>query len=191
MGSHEPTRTTIAGSARLLRALLEFGASERALAKENALGFPARPAARDRIRHAIRANTRTGSARRNIAAHYDLGNDFFYALWLDRGMNYSSALFTEYGQTLEQAQDAKLSRIVELLDVQAGQRILEIGCSWEPLAERLAGDAGMQRNRRDLVVRAALILLRRDFTAERPPKNWDLRLQDYRDHRRAATSSHL
>ena len=88
----------------------------------------------NRIRHAFRANTRRGS-RRNIAAHYDLGNDFF-APWLDAGMNYSSALFAD-GETLEQAQNRKLDRIAELLALDGGERVLEIGCGWGALAERL------------------------------------------------------
>jgi cyclopropane-fatty-acyl-phospholipid synthase len=88
----------------------------------------------NRIRHAFRANTRRGS-RRNIAAHYDLGNDFFQP-WLDSGMNYSSALFAG-GETLEQAQNRKLDRIAELLALDGGERVLEIGCGWGALAERL------------------------------------------------------
>ena len=160
-----------------LRALLEFGARNARSRKKLPSDFPLARSL-DRIRHALRANTRTGS-RRNIAAHYDLGNDF-YALWLDRGMNYSSALFTEAGQTLEQAQDAKLSRIVELLDVQAGQRILEIGCGWGPLAERLATDAAC--NVTGVTLSAAqLEFARARLRHQTCVKNWDLRLQDYRD----------
>jgi cyclopropane-fatty-acyl-phospholipid synthase len=93
----------------------------------------------NRLRHALRANTRRGS-RRNIAAHYDLGNDFF-SPWLDAGMNYSSALYRG-DETLEQAQDHKLDRIAELLALDGGERILEIGCGWGALAERLTGAHG-------------------------------------------------
>jgi cyclopropane-fatty-acyl-phospholipid synthase len=89
--------------------------------------------------HRSRDNSRAGS-RRNIAAHYDLGNAF-YAPWLDSSMTYSSALFTAKGQTLEQAQAAKLDRIVEALAIRPGMRVLEIGCGWGALAERL-GRAG-------------------------------------------------
>ncbi len=160
-----------------LRALLEFGARNARSRKKLPSDFPLARSL-DRIRHALRANTRTGS-RRNIAAHYDLGNNF-YALWLDRGMNYSSALFTEAGQTLEQAQDAKLSRIVELLDVQAGQRILEIGCGWGPLAERLATDAACDVTGVTLSA-AQLEFARARLRHQTCVKNWDLRLQDYRD----------
>lgn len=90
----------------------------------------------NRLRHAVNRNTRRGS-RRNILAHYDLGNRF-YAHWLDRGMTYSSALFTERTPTLEAAQDEKLDAIVAALDLRGGERIVEIGCGWGGLAERLA-----------------------------------------------------
>ena len=92
-------------------------------------------AIRSRLGHALRANTRRGS-RRNIAAHYDLGNAF-YAQWLDAGMNYSSALYRG-GESLEAAQEAKIERIVELLELKGGERVLEIGCGWGALAARIA-----------------------------------------------------
>jgi len=93
-----------------------------------------------RLHHATRTNTRRGS-RRNIEAHYDLSNAF-YAGWLDDGMNYSSALFTHPAQSLEEAQHAKLDRAISLLDVQPGHHVLEIGCGWGALAERLAANHG-------------------------------------------------
>ncbi len=90
-----------------------------------------------RLLHLARANTRTGS-RRNIAAHYDLGNDF-YALWLDPSMTYSSALYQGDGaRSLEQAQRAKLSRALERLELAPGARLLEIGCGWGSFAELAA-----------------------------------------------------
>jgi cyclopropane-fatty-acyl-phospholipid synthase len=94
-----------------------------------------------RLRHARNANTRRGS-RRNIAAHYDLGNDF-YALWLDPSMTYSSALFADNSlQPLEAAQAAKCRRILERLAPRPGDHILEIGCGWGALAEMAARDFG-------------------------------------------------
>jgi cyclopropane-fatty-acyl-phospholipid synthase len=87
-----------------------------------------------RLRHLLRSNTRAGS-KRNILAHYDLGNDF-YKLWLDPSMSYSSALFGEQpGMSLEQAQLRKYFRLLEMLDPKPGDTILEVGCGWGGLAE--------------------------------------------------------
>jgi cyclopropane-fatty-acyl-phospholipid synthase len=94
-----------------------------------------------RIRHALNANTRRGS-RRNIAAHYDLGNAF-YALWLDPSMTYSSALFAgDAARPLEEAQRAKYRRVLERLAPRAGDHILEIGCGWGAFAEMAAREFG-------------------------------------------------
>lgn len=90
-----------------------------------------------RLRHLFRRNTR-GNAKKNIHAHYDLGNKF-YELWLDRGMTYSSALFEgRMDKTLEEAQITKYDRILERLAVKPGQRILEIGSGWGGFAEYAA-----------------------------------------------------
>jgi cyclopropane-fatty-acyl-phospholipid synthase len=81
------------------------------------------------LRHRLRSNTRSGS-RRNIHAHYDIGNEF-YALWLDTTFTYSSAFFDgREDLPLEDAQHAKYDRIVEALGLRAGMRVLEIGCGW-------------------------------------------------------------
>jgi cyclopropane-fatty-acyl-phospholipid synthase len=90
--------------------------------------------------HAFNRNTRSGS-RRNIAAHYDLGNDF-YRLWLDETMMYSSALFTRHDMTLHEAQIAKLDRLCDLLELQANDHLLEIGTGWGGLALHLAKRTG-------------------------------------------------
>jgi cyclopropane-fatty-acyl-phospholipid synthase len=90
----------------------------------------------DRAFHRGCANTPVGS-RRNIAAHYDLGNAF-YEQWLDAGMTYSSALFEHPGMSLEAAQAAKLARIVAAGSIEAGHDVLEIGCGWGSLAEVIA-----------------------------------------------------
>lgn len=96
---------------------------------------------RHRLLHSLRANTRRGS-RRNIAAHYDLGNDF-YSLWLDPSMSYSSALFGDHANAdLEAAQQAKNRRILQRLGVRPGEHILEIGCGWGGFAEMAARDFG-------------------------------------------------
>ncbi|HTJ62624.1 MAG TPA: cyclopropane-fatty-acyl-phospholipid synthase family protein [Alphaproteobacteria bacterium] len=88
------------------------------------------------IRHLRRANSRAGS-KRNIAEHYDLGNEF-YRLWLDESMTYSSAVFTEAGQSLEDAQHRKLGKIVEQLALRGDEHVLEIGCGWGSLAAQIA-----------------------------------------------------
>lgn len=91
--------------------------------------------------HRLRANTRQGS-KRNIMAHYDLGNDF-YRLWLDETMTYSSALFDQVAHPdhagwadLPAAQRAKNDRMIRALDIQPGDRILEVGCGWGGFAEQ-------------------------------------------------------
>lgn len=89
-----------------------------------------------RLRHLLRANTRSGS-RRNIHAHYDLGNDFYH-LWLDETMTYSSAIFSAADQSLVAAQAAKYERILEQLGLRPGDRVLEIGCGWGGFAEHAA-----------------------------------------------------
>lgn len=96
-----------------------------------------------RLRHLVHDNSRAGS-RRNIIAHYDLGNAF-YREWLDATMSYSSALYgDESGITLEQAQRAKYRRILQQLGATPGQRILEIGCGWGGFAEVAAREAGVE-----------------------------------------------
>ena len=132
-----------------------------------------------RLRHAMNRNTRYGS-RRNIAAHYDLGNEF-YRQWLDRGMTYSAGLFSSMDQTLEQAQDAKLDRILGLLDLAGGERVLEIGCGWGSLAERIL-------ERHDCTMTETLSAEQLDFAQNRLlerdlSKCSEIRLQDYRDVR--------
>ena len=118
-----------------LTALLEIGARNfEAIAHDLRPGFWARLG--HRIQHALRANHRRGS-RRNIAAHYDLGNDF-YRLWLDGSMTYSAAIFDSADEPLEDAQQRKYDRLLDRLDAQPGDRILEIGCGWGGLAETAA-----------------------------------------------------
>lgn len=131
-----------------------------------------------RLAHGLRANTRRGS-RRNIAAHYDLGNDF-YRLWLDPSMSYSSAVYASPDETLEQAQQRKLDRIVALLDNPGGKDVLEIGFGWGGVLERLIAAhrcrmTGLTLSTEQLAFsKARLERLRLSEAA-------DLRLQDYRD----------
>lgn len=84
------------------------------------------------VAHRLRDNDRS-KARQNIAAHYDLGNDF-YSAWLDETMTYSSARFASPGDSLEQAQIHKIHTLLDRLELKPGQRLLEIGCGWGTLA---------------------------------------------------------
>ncbi|MBX3548351.1 MAG: class I SAM-dependent methyltransferase [Xanthobacteraceae bacterium] len=131
-----------------------------------------------RMRHLLRANTKSGS-RRNIEAHYDLGNDF-YKLWLDPSMTYSSALYADAKQSLEDAQDNKLARIMDLLALNGGERVLEIGCGWGRLAERIATERNAHVTGLTLSpsqLKGARERLAKAGAADKS----DLRLQDYRD----------
>ena len=78
-----------------------------------------------------------GKAQKNVAHHYDIGNDF-YRLFLDKGMQYSCAYFTTDDNTLEEAQQNKLRLIASKLNLKAGQRVLDIGCGWGDMALYLA-----------------------------------------------------
>jgi cyclopropane-fatty-acyl-phospholipid synthase len=132
---------------------------------------------RNRVQHWLRTNTRRGS-RRNIAAHYDLGNEF-YRPWLDEGMNYSSALYDNC-DTLERAQSAKLDRAAALLDLSGGERVLEIGCGWGALAERLIRHYGANVFGITLSIEQ-LAYAKARLAGEVERGRADLRLQDYRD----------
>ena len=123
-----------------------------------------------RLRHWANRNSRTGS-RRNIMAHYDLGNDF-YRLWLDETMSYSSAL-DAVGNDLAAAQRAKYRRILRRLAARPGETVLEIGCGWGGFAEMAAAD-GLQVTGLTLSPAQLDWARRRVATAE-------FRLQDYRD----------
>jgi cyclopropane-fatty-acyl-phospholipid synthase len=131
---------------------------------------------RNRLFHRSCENTKRGS-RRNIAAHYDLGNEF-YREWLDRDMNYSSAMYAG-GETLEAAQKNKLDRAVELLDLKGGEKVLEIGCGWGALAERVVrrgcNIVGLTLSKEQLAYATARL------AHGVGNGNADLRLQDYRD----------
>ena len=136
-----------------------------------------------RVRHWLNRNTRANS-RKNIHAHYDLGNDF-YRLWLDESMNYSAAWFNgDHALTMPAAQDAKVRRALEMARVQPGQRVLEIGCGWGALAEMAvtqfqANVTGVTLSTEQLAYARQRML---DATARTGARTVaDLRLQDYRD----------
>lgn len=129
------------------------------------------------LRHRLRRNTRAGS-RRNIAAHYDLGNAF-YASWLDAGLTYSSGIYRAQADTLEAAQDEKYRRIVDAMALKAGTRVLEIGCGWGGLAERMA-QAGAHVTA-ITVSQEQLRYARLRFAAAGVSSRAEVRFQDYRD----------
>lgn len=92
------------------------------------------------LRHMLRANTKKGS-KRNILAHYDLGNEF-YSAWLDPTMTYSSAIFAAKEQSLQDAQLEKYRSIARNLQLKPGQHVLEIGSGWGGFAEVAAKEFG-------------------------------------------------
>ncbi len=129
----------------------------------------------NKLIHWRRANTRAGS-KRNIVAHYDLGNEFFEH-WLDKGMTYSSALYERDDQSLEDAQVAKQDRVLADLALTPGDRVLEIGCGWGGLAQRIL-EAGCK------VTGLTLSPSQLEYAGRRLVESGhqaDLRLEDYRD----------
>ncbi len=130
-----------------------------------------------RLRHLLNRNTRTNS-RKNIHAHYDLGNAF-YELWLDGTMNYSSAWFEgDRHQDMGRAQSAKVRRALQMAGVKAGDRVLEIGCGWGPLAEMAVREFDARLVGVTLSTEQLAFGQRRLQDTE---GRADLRLQDYRD----------
>src|SRR5215468_6041051 len=132
------------------------------------------------IRHWFNRNTRR-QARRNIYAHYDIGNAF-YSAWLDPSMTYSSALFEEDTPDLTSAQTNKYRRLAEAIDLKPDQKLLEIGCGWGGFAEYVARTFGAK------VVGLTISKEQRDFAQKRIQAaglndRVEIRLQDYRDER--------
>jgi cyclopropane-fatty-acyl-phospholipid synthase len=132
------------------------------------------------LAHRMRDNA-PGRARQNIAAHYDLGNDF-YSAWLDETMTYSSAMFPPRQRstvTLEQAQLHKIRTLLDRLDLRPGQRLLEIGCGWGSLSIEAA-------KRGVSVVGLTLSTEQKAWAESRIAEagladRVEIRLQDYRD----------
>jgi cyclopropane-fatty-acyl-phospholipid synthase len=120
-----------------LTALFRFYLQNRDTFEQANPGF-FRKAAGDLHYHLSRRNTLEGS-KKNIAEHYDLGNDF-YGQWLDPSMTYSSAVFTSGDQSLEEAQLTKYRRVADMAGITEGSAVLEIGCGWGGFAETVARD---------------------------------------------------
>ena len=133
-----------------------------------------------RAHHWLNANTKR-QAKRNIVAHYDLGNAF-YGLWLDPTLTYSSALFDgDFAQTLPVAQKAKYERVLAELALPSGAHILEIGCGWGGFAET-AARAGYRVT--GLSLSDAQTAHARERIAHAGLSDRvTFRIEDYRDHR--------
>ena len=135
-----------------------------------------------RLKHWFRDNSKSGS-RKNIHAHYDLGNAF-YTLWLDPTMSYSSAWFSEGDkQSLIDAQRAKIKRILESIHAKAGDQLLEIGCGWGGFMEEALRNGNH-------ITGLTLSTEQKSFSESRlqnissevdSSKKFEVRLQDYRD----------
>lgn len=129
------------------------------------------------LAHRLRDNA-PRKARKNIAAHYDLGNDF-YSAWLDETMTYSSARFASSNDSLEEAQLRKIQTLLDRLGLKPGQRLLEIGCGWGTLAVEAA--------RRGVSVVGLTLSTEQKAWAEQKiaaaglSDRIEIRLQDYRD----------
>ncbi|PPR12217.1 MAG: Tuberculostearic acid methyltransferase UfaA1 [Alphaproteobacteria bacterium MarineAlpha11_Bin1] len=132
----------------------------------------------DRIKHVVRPNTPEGS-RENVAAHYDLGNDF-YAEWLDPSMTYSSAIFKDENADLENAQTEKNRRLLDLAMVKSGDRVLELGCGWGGFAIQAARDRGVHVTG-ITASRAQFEEARRRVQIAGLTERIDIQLCDYRD----------
>jgi cyclopropane-fatty-acyl-phospholipid synthase len=132
----------------------------------------------NRVAHALNRNSRRG-ARRNIHAHYDLGNAF-YSRWLDPSMTYSSARFERPGQPLGEAQHHKYATLARDIGLAPGRHVLEIGCGWGGFAEFAAREVGAR------VTGITISRAQHDFARKRLFDQGladlaDIRLMDYRD----------
>ena len=143
-------------------------------------GFPGFALVRafERLRFWLQSNSKR-QAKKNIAYHYDLGNDF-YRLWLDDTMTYSSALFRSGQESLEKAQVQKYASMVDQMGAQPGDHVLEIGCGWGGFAEYAARERGLR------VTGLTISQAQHDFAVARMrtaglADRVTIKLQDYRD----------
>lgn len=131
----------------------------------------------NRALHLLRPNS-IETSRRNIAEHYDLGNDF-YSLWLDKTMTYSAARFEHPGQALEDAQFSKYDSLCQKLELKASDHVLEIGCGWGGFCTHAAREYGCR------VTAVTISQEQHKFATERVKREGlehliEIRLQDYR-----------
>jgi len=143
-------------------------------------GFPGMALVRayERLRFWLNSNSKR-QAKKNIAAHYDLGNDF-YKLWLDETMTYSSALFQTGQESLERAQVQKYAAMLDQMGAKAGEHVLEIGCGWGGFAEYAAAERGLR------VTGLTISKAQHDYAVDRIARAGlsdlvEIKLQDYRD----------
>ena len=134
----------------------------------------------ENFRHWLNRNTKK-QAKKNISAHYDLGNEF-YELWLDDTMTYSSAIFSTGQESLEAAQIAKYKSMVDQMGAKPGDHVLEIGCGWGGFAEYAAGQRGLK------VTCLTISQEQYNYAVERIRRagledKVTFKLQDYRDER--------
>jgi cyclopropane-fatty-acyl-phospholipid synthase len=132
----------------------------------------------NRLRHGLRGNSRAG-ARRNIHAHYDLGNEF-YARWLDPSMTYSSARYEAPGQPLQAAQEAKYASLARQMALAADHHVLEIGCGWGGFAEFAAREVKAKVTA-ITISQAQFEFARKRMHDQGLAERADIRLVDYRD----------
>ncbi|MEQ9316195.1 MAG: cyclopropane-fatty-acyl-phospholipid synthase family protein [Henriciella sp.] len=161
-----------------LTALLEYFSANFEAAGKLAVGGALVKIA-NKIRHIFNRNSKSG-ARRNIMAHYDLGNAF-YESWLDESMTYSSALFDRPNLSLEQGQASKYSSIASLINANPDSHLLEIGCGWGGFAEYAAKFCGSK------VTCLTISEAQRDYALQRMQREGlservEIKLEDYRDH---------
>ena len=170
-----------------LEAVLELAVENMSLGWATEVPHVLRPL--QRLLHAANDNDPHGGSRRNIASHYDLGNDF-YELWLDPSMTYSSACDVDdvgpdssgplTPEQLECAQRRKWDRILELIDPKRGDRLLEIGCGWGGFALHAARETGCHVT--GLTLSEEQARLARERVEEAGLDGLvDIRLQDYRE----------
>ncbi|MGL4634660.1 MAG: class I SAM-dependent methyltransferase [Beijerinckiaceae bacterium] len=144
--------------------------------------LPGRPIVKlmQRFRHWLNRNTKSGS-KRNIHAHYDLGNAF-YAKWLDQTMTYSSAIYAPGDNDLASAQTRKYRCLAEAGAFQSGDHVLEIGCGWGGFAEFAAKEVGCKVTGLTISQEQFNFAQKRIFDAGLNERV-EIKLQDYRDEK--------
>ena len=132
----------------------------------------------ERFRFWLQSNSKR-QAKKNIAHHYDLGNDF-YKLWLDDSMTYSAAIYRTGQESLETAQAQKYASMVDQMGAKPGDHVLEIGCGWGGFAEYAAKERGLR------VTALTISQAQHDYAVARMQRLGlsdmvEIKLQDYRD----------